>query len=628
MLALHGPRALSLLVTFLLGACSESPRQRADAGPLRDGARDAVVDRQSFERLPDVLPSDARPGAVDRCGGGGFLVPQGSTLTVQGSTTGLGNQYGGAIRCGGAAAFQGPQRYYSIDLDETKTYRFSLSPKFDAAFYLFGACGESIINADCSSGGATGAQLSVAAGASGSLVFRPRATGSYELAIDSEDAATRGDFALTVEVFASPPEASCATAATLSFSAGVAQVQGTTLGALNEFDAEVGCGLGLDFDGPQVYYAIDLAADQTYELSLTPDHPAALYTFSEQAGCLADNINQDCSTLLGTVMPAVPAGTKRSTLFTPRSDGRYLLAVDAVDPLHAGAFTLSLRPVTPNDDRVCALASPLTLTAGKGLAQSTTATAQNDLGAHVFCGGPRLVGPQRYHRVDLLDRPYQLRLSVDFDAVLAVGAACDTLPIDCASGGLSGTTLAVPSGQAGTVSFTPPSAGTYLLAVDSESGGSAGGYRLEVQELVPPQNGACASPSPLTLVAGSATVSANTGQSVNDLGPIACGDPQGPFLGPQAYYALSLQAGQSAQLRLTPELLFDGALYVFDKAVGCAAAAVDVSCVGRVSDQTGGGVVEQLTVAAPTGGGELIIVVDSWSPSEVGSYTLEVVVAP
>jgi tellurite resistance-related uncharacterized protein len=613
----------------LISACSESPGQRVDGGIRLDAARDAAIDRQTFERLPDLLlASDQRPAAADRCGGGGFLVPVGGKLTVQGTTSSGSNQYGSAIRCGGDKAFTAPQRYYAIELDEDATYRFSLAPGFPAVLYLMSACSEDIINADCSSSGATGALLGpVAAQGSGSLIFRPPATGTYELAVDGVDPADSGAFSLTVEVFTAPAEARCSTPKLLTLQGGVVKTSGTTFAAKNDFADVINCGLGLGFDGPQVYHAVDLVDGETYRLTLEPQFEASLIVFGEGAGCQPDDINQDCSTLLGSVMPSVPAQGKRSTLFTARQNGRYLIAVDAAQPTQAGSFALTIEQVTIADNRVCDEAQAVALTAGTAVIQGDTAGSENDLGAHLFCGGPRLVGPQRYYSLQLEAKPYQLSLSAAFDATLVVGAACNTLPIDCASAGLSGATLSVGAQKKGVVSFTPASPGSYLLAVDSDDGGASGAFRLELRESSPPQNGVCASPQALTLTSGVASTSGDTGLAKNDLVSISCGSPQGPFAGPQTYYSVQLPPNSTAQVDLSPEPLFDAALYAFEASAGCSSAAVGAACTGLVSDAVGVGIAESINLDNPTGAAKtFVIAVDSWSPSEVGSYLLEVTV--
>ncbi|MCK5796632.1 MAG: hypothetical protein KAI47_05590, partial [Deltaproteobacteria bacterium] len=244
------------LVALGAVACSETPRARSDGPVVRDASlQDLAVDHPNYECLPDVVPADLRPRAVDRCGGGGTLALSGTRVTVQGTTSGATNQYGGAIRCGGVAPYLGPQRYYTLDLDEAHTYRFTLAPTFEGVLYLASACGENVINADCSSSGATGRTTgAIKAGATGGFVFEPPATGHYELAVDALDSAAAGLFSLTVEIFTTPKAAHCSTPELLTLKGDRASATATTLGATNEFDDTLDCGLGITFDGPQRYY--------------------------------------------------------------------------------------------------------------------------------------------------------------------------------------------------------------------------------------------------------------------------------------------------------------------------------------------------------------------------------------
>ena len=621
----RSPALLALLCALIApGACSESPGGRLDGGIRLDAPRDGATDRQVFD-VPDLLVPDQRPAALDRCGGGGFLDLKSGDLTVQGSTKQLSNQYGGAIRCGGAESFAGPQRYYAANLDEEKTYRFTLSPAFDAVFYIASACGEDIINADCSSGGATGATLAVAAGQTASLIFRPRATGPYELAVDAVEATAEGDFSLRVEVFAAPAAASCQTPEVLTLQNGAASVSDTTLGARNEFGEDLDCSVGLTFDGPQRYYKVALENNKTYRLSLKADFEASLIVFGEGAGCQSADINKDCGTLLGSVLPALDKNVERSVLFIPRVDQPYIVAVDAAEATQAGTFTLKIEEVSPADNRVCDRATALTLQQGVATVQGDTSSSENDLGAHLFCGGPRLVGPQRYYSVALDAKPYRFSLSPSFDATLAIGAACNTLPIDCASAGLTGATVEVGAQKSGVVSFTPPAAGTYVVAVDADFGGAAGAFTLEVRESVAATNGSCKSPQQLVPVAGAAQISGDTGPLKNDLVGVSCSSSQGPFRGPQAYYRLSIPAGKTAEISVAPEPTFDVALYAFDATTACNGGDVDSVCGAAVSDQVGVGTVETISVPNSTAADrEIIIAVDSWSPSEVGAYLLSV----
>jgi hypothetical protein len=109
----------------------------------------------------------------------------------------------------------------------------------------------------------------------------------------------------------------------------------------------------------------------------------------------------------------------------------------------------------------------------------------------------------------------------------------------------------------------------------------------------------------------------------NDLAGVDCGSVQGPWLGPQAYYRVALQGGVTYVIELSPEPAFDAALYVFPAATLCETAAVNAACQGLSADVLGVGLKEKLTLT-PSASLDYLIVVDSWSPSEVGSFVLTI----
>lgn len=97
----------------------------------------------------------------------------------------------------------------------------------------------------------------------------------------------------------------------------------------------------------------------------------------------------------------------------------------------------------------------------------------------------------------------------------------------------------------------------------------------------------------------------------------------GPWPGPQAYYKLSLVAGNKANIKLIPDSNFDAALYAFNANTVCYASSVNTACSSFVSDAKGPGLSETININTSIAA-EYVIVVDSWSPSEVGTFTLEV----
>jgi hypothetical protein len=602
----------------LLAACSETPG-------VRDGAVKPDRYRYTFPEAGDILSPDSVPAADDRCGGASPIKLSGGKAKVSGSTQGALSEFGDQVRCGETQGFGGPQRYYSLGMEAGRVYRFVLTPQFDAVLYVFSECSKTLINVDCASGGATGAFSGpVPAQSSGVVTFIAPAKGIYRLAVDSPDASQAGAFELVVEEQDTPKNAVCTDAETLVMSGGKASVSDSTLGAKNEFDTQIACGLTATLDGPQLYYEVDLQAGTWYRLTLKPSFPATLYVANKAGSCEAKKIEQDCSGLTGTVLSMVPQGGEAATAFKPPTTGTYLVVVDSPDSKEAGPFDLTIESFTPPTGAICASAQKLTLVGGQVTVAGSTTGSLNDLGALVGCGaGEALLAPQVYYQAALEAKAYRLMLQASFPAVLSVGTACLTLPVDCVSGGVTGDALVVPAGTFGALLFKPAAAGTFIISVDGTSLAASGNFNLQVSEYVKPTNGSCGQPKTVALAKNPTEELGDTGPLANDLQGVDCGDPKGPWPGPQAYYRLSLKAGTQYTLTLKPEASFDPALYAFPAATGCTTAEVNAACTGLASDTPGAGAQESLTIK-PAADTDYVVVVDSWSASEVGTFALEV----
>jgi hypothetical protein len=582
---------------------------------------DALTDRQVLRDLAGGDAADGPPVASDRCGGGPLLEPRDAPVVLSGTTAEATNQYGTGIRCGGSDPFSGPQRYFRVAMNANTTYRLTVQPQFEAMVYLFSACATNVINADCGSGGATGALVGpMAPGSRGSLLFFPSSSGVYILALDSRDAASAGAFELTVEAFDEPENGRCTGATALPLVDGAARVEGSTLGARDEFGGNLVCGLGLTLDGPQVYYAVDLQQGTWYRFSLVAEFAASLYVANTEGGCDSLNIEQDCAGITGTVMPAIDPGTTGVTAFSPPVAGTYLVAIDSLHSAVAGDFTLSIEAFEPASPRVCTSAASVTLTADAASVSGDTGAGFNDRGAQIACGGEPLVGPQSYYLVELQQKSYLFELDASFDAVVAVGKDCLSLPADCGSNGLDGAVLRVPAGQQGKLAFTPAAPGSHVVVVDSTRVADRGAFRLDIGLAPDPQNGSCDMPQALSVPV---ELPGDTGPLRNDIDGVDCGDAAGPWPGPQAYYRVSVPAGQTVRVTVAPEPTFDPALYAFPAGTTCAPAALNASCLGLSSDAPGGGTPESIDLVA-TAAADFIVVVDSWSPSEVGTFSLQV----
>ncbi len=131
------------------------------------------------------------------------ILKSGVTTTILGDTTNLTNEFGTQIYCGNySTILSGNQAYFKFTLTGGKQYSFTLKPSFTSArFYIFGsACLPSDINKHCSSSGKTGLiSSSISAGYSGTFNWTPPKTATYQLAVDSTVATSKGFFTLEIK---------------------------------------------------------------------------------------------------------------------------------------------------------------------------------------------------------------------------------------------------------------------------------------------------------------------------------------------------------------------------------------------------------------------------------------------
>lgn len=269
-------------------------------------------------------------------------------VSVKGDTLGVPNEFGSQIDCGWNSYYNyvGSQVYYDIPLTKGKTYKLALTPTFYAALYIFSnTCNATQIDADCGSGGKTGAYTMASANQTKTLLFTPPATGTYKIAVDSYLANYAGAFTLDISEFSTPKNGVCKSPQTLTLSGGTATIQGDTTGAANEFGTAINCGnLYYIFRGNQVYYSVALTKGKTYTLTLTPSfNLGRFYVF--RAGCDPNKINGDCGSAGSTGLVSgngYPTNPTTMT-FTPTVSAPYVIAVDTTYVQYYGAFTLVIK---------------------------------------------------------------------------------------------------------------------------------------------------------------------------------------------------------------------------------------------------------------------------------------------
>ena len=474
---------------MVLGAgCDEdaAPPKGHDAAAPDSSSAD-LTPAADLPPVPDGQPTPGNPS----CAKAQPLTLSAGQATAKGSTAGVANEFGAAINCGAPYySYEGPQVYYRVTLEATKTYVISLTPAYSqAAFYVFGAsCTAAAINADCGSMGKTGGvSATMAAGSPTQLLLKPAKAGAYTIAVDSRSSANYGSFELTVREFTPPGHGSCAKAKPLTLTAGEVTVQGTTLGTPDEYSGKVACG-GVALSGPQVYYRPALTSGQVYRVTLTPSFPAWLYLFG--ASCGASKITQGCAShgLTGAATPVYSQA--QGSLYFRASGAQHHVAVDSAGPSYYGSFKLELaRVVNPPANGRCAGAKSVDLSKGPVTLTGDTQYAPNEFGGQVTCGGSSaMLGSQVYYRVSLTaGTPRSFTLTPGFAGarlVLARAGVCSgaALSADCGSQGTSGAVSGhLLKGKAGSLTFSPAKSGPYLVWVDSTDSAASGGFSLAIK---------------------------------------------------------------------------------------------------------------------------------------------------
>jgi hypothetical protein len=140
--------------------------------------------------------------AGSTCSGAPTLALTGGQATVSGDTFGLANELGTGIKCGYYSALDGPQKYHRVAMTAGKLYELDLAATFDGHLYIASpqaGCNPALIEADCSSAGATGHHMRVS-NKRKSLAFTPQQSGLYTVAVESTAPGTGYAGAYTLKV--------------------------------------------------------------------------------------------------------------------------------------------------------------------------------------------------------------------------------------------------------------------------------------------------------------------------------------------------------------------------------------------------------------------------------------------
>ena len=561
------------------------------------------------------------------------------TGAVSGSTSSSSNEYGTSINCGSSSSvMRGPQTYHKVKLTGGKTYKFTLSPQYyGARMYIFTGCGVTKINADCSSGGKTGAvSASITRGRSGSVFFKPLASGDFIVAIDSTSlgsSSNGGNYTLAFEPFSPPTNGTCANAKTLTLSGGTVSVSSTTEGLNNQYGTGINCGQSYyTLNGPQAYFKLAMTAGKSYAISLTPGYSyARFYVFG--TACNETAINAACgsSGKTGLFSGAAYSGRGVTSTFSPPSSGTYTIAVDATSAGAAGTFDLTVTETTAPTNGTCAKAKAVTVGSKKVTVTGTTHGTTNEYADKIKCGSTSAKGPQAYYKLSLTPgKTYKFTIKPTFSAKFYIfGSTCSAAQIDtdCASKGQTGDyTYSFSSSTSDTTIYFKAKQSTYHMAIDSSSDSYAGTFTVEIEPFTPAQNGTCAGAKTLTLSAGKASTTGDTTGVTNEYGTaINCGNYSTILYGNQLYYRVKLTAGKTYDITVTPDY-YSARFYIFGST--CTTAAINTDCAskgatGDVSSYGSKGSPKSITFK-PTKTADYTIAVDGTSTRYFGTFSLAI----
>ena len=570
---------------------------------------------------------------------------------VTGSTTGANNEYGTAIGCkqttgGQPIGMDAPQLYYKVAMTAGNNYAIYINPSYTyTGAYIFRAssCGSATnINNDCAGGSAGVGMNDLYIGTNGETMrFKPNVTGTYVIAIDGRRPQDHGAFSMTITETKPATNTTCQKAQTLTIAGGKVTVTGDTTGVANEFGNAIRCGLSSSYaqDGAQLYYKMFMSGVKQYKISFTPQFRGMVYVFRNT--CVAASINADCGS--GGTNGAISAYTynnQTSTIyFKPPAGGTYHIAVDSIATggSYSGPFSMTVEEYTPPQNGKCASAQTVTLTNGKATVTGDTTNQTNEFGTQINCGSTSssyiFDGNQLYYKVALTaGKSYKFTLAPSFyyAGLYLWTAGCYPAAINsgCGSGGNPGAVINyASSSQARSVTFKAASTGVHMFAVDSYSNTSSyyGNFKLDIQEVIPPQNWTCASATAVTLSSGTTTITGDTTGMTNEYGTsINCGDLNTVFRGTQAYYRFTLTAGKTYTFALQASYYY-GAFYIFN---GCGINTVNASCssggkTGDVSSTSYSTSTKTVAFTPPTSG-TYYVAVDSTQVNRYGSFTLTV----
>lgn len=471
----------------------------------------------------------------------------------------------------------------------------------------------------------------------------------------SLDQTSQPDLLINTEMGITVSNSFCRTPKTLTLNNGRVEEKGNNILARDEFTQitnqvvtnAINCNNPLvkvtdssGWVGPQLYFKVTLQGGKKYKALVTADYDVGIYAFPASTACTINEINQACTNPLPRDFYNTynneehhPTSTKKEdseiVWVAPTSTSNWIFVVDTLEPDAVGQYTLTIVEHIPVSNATCMEAKVLSLTNGEVTETGNTTDADNEFTTPIQCGtGIDFKGPQLYYKVKLAkDKIYTFTLTPTFKSYMYLfSATCNVADINkyCGSSGVTGKYVDVKANIAGELIFKVTTEGNYILAVDSTNGMDAGSFELNIKEtnVAPIDNGKCITPKTVDLITSPVTEQGDTnilnaGQPVvnNEFEKqIKCGRT-GSFGGNQLYYRLSLKAGKTYTIEVTPTD-WDAAIYAFIWSPKTAAAEticdptkINADCTTMVIDD-GGKSEKDTLVIKPTTDNDYVIAVD------------------
>ncbi len=550
---------------------------------------DALSSTATGSFTATVTVTSPAPLVGDTCSSAEVLTLTSGSTTVSGTTNNYGDDFS-TSQCSST----GGDRYYRLSLSTTSNLTATVSPSSSssAGVYLLSgtSCG-SALETSCQEGSFSGSTTTLSATA--------LAAGQYYLVVKNLGS---GDGAFTLSVstsVASIPGDTCSSPAPLTFFSGSASATGTVVGAMN--DRSPSCASS----SADVVYSFTVNSGQVLTATVTPTSPSPSWrpVVSLVSGTCSAGPEQACGNATSTGGTA----TLTSAALTA---GTYFLWVDSTSGFGSGTFLLSatLSAGSTAGD-TCSAPIPLTFVGGSASVSGTTVGAFNDHSTSLcsttaFSGADVVYsfvsnGSQTFSASVVPSGSFRPGLSLRGPSTSCLSAS----EFDCRAATFAGNIASIPS--------TLLSAGTWYLWVDGVSG-SSGTFSLAASLSGGSGTGeTCASPTDLTFISGSATVSGTTTGATHDHQG-SCGGS-----GPDRVYRIVSPGTRSLSVTVTPSASYRPVLFLVTPStcITQPTANSDLACFS--SPGQGSTATLNTTVSA----GTYLLVVDTHTTFP-GSFTL------